>query len=224
MRKIAEAKTAFSRQLITSQEAERKRIAAELHDGLGQNLLVIKNRALFGLLQPDDAPRAATQLTDISATVSQAIDEVRQIAANLHPYQLDRLGLTKALTTMMRKVSEAAQLELALSLENADDALDAAGQINLYRIVQEALNNIVKHAAASEISAQLLRTPASLQLTIRDNGRGFAPAETRASGLGLSSMAERARLLGGTLNIESTPGAGTLLTLMIPLTTRSLDR
>ncbi|MBI1764742.1 MAG: hypothetical protein HYR56_25250 [Acidobacteria bacterium] len=213
------AQQAFARQLIESQEAERKRIAGELHDGLGQNLLVIKNRALFGLLQPEDAPRAAAQLTDISTTASQALDEVRQIAANLHPYQLDRLGLTKALTTMIRNVGAAAQLDLALSLDNVDGLFDAAGQINLYRIVQEGLNNIVKHAAAREVSLQLQRAPHRLTLTLRDNGRGFVIAERRsqAGGLGLTGLAERARLLHGTLNIESTPGAGTLLTLTIPL-------
>ncbi|MFN7929948.1 MAG: two-component regulator propeller domain-containing protein [Blastocatellia bacterium] len=215
------AQQEFARQLIASQEAERKRIAAELHDGLGQNLLVIKNRALFGLMTPDDAPRTAEQLTDISTTVSQAIDEVRQIAANLHPYQLDRLGLTKALTAMVRKVGAAAQLDIAMSLDNIDDALDAAGQINLYRIVQEALNNIIKHAAARQVSVQLQRTPQSVQLTMRDDGRGFVQAERsgaegKLGGLGLSSMAERARLLGGVLHIESAPGAGTRLTLTIP--------
>jgi signal transduction histidine kinase/ligand-binding sensor domain-containing protein len=212
----------FARQLIESQEAERKRIAAELHDGLGQNLLVIKNRALFGLLQPNDAPRAAAQLTDISTTVSQALEEVRQIAANLHPYQLDRLGLTKALTAMIRKVGEAAQLDIALSVDNLDDLLDAAGQINLYRIVQEGLNNIVKHATANEVSVQLQRTPHSLNLTIRDNGRGFVPATVQSASegkgnFGLTGMTERARLLGGTLNLESAPGEGTMLTLLIPL-------
>jgi ligand-binding sensor domain-containing protein/signal transduction histidine kinase len=216
------AQQAFSQQLIESQEAERKRIAAELHDGLGQNLLVIKNRALFGLLQPGDAPRATAQLTDISTTVSQALDEVRQIAANLHPYQLDRLGLTKALTAMIHKVGEAAQLNIALSLDNVDDLLNPAGQINLYRIVQESLNNIVKHAAATEASVQLRRLPDSLRLTVRDNGRGFVPAtvylgsEGKGS-FGLTGLAERARLLGGTIHIESTPGTGTLITLTISL-------
>jgi ligand-binding sensor domain-containing protein/signal transduction histidine kinase len=214
------AQQAFSQQLIESQEAERKRIAAELHDGLGQNLLVIKNRALFALMQPDDAPRAAAQLTDISSTVSHALDEVRQIAANLHPYQLDRLGLTKALTAMIRKVGEAAQLDIALTLDNVDGLLDATEQINLYRIVQEGLNNIVKHAAATAVSVHLQRAPHHLQLTMRDNGRGFVLAEAKAAksgGLGLTGMAERARLLGGALHVESAPGAGTLMTLTIPL-------
>ncbi|MBL8208063.1 MAG: hypothetical protein JNM09_27770, partial [Blastocatellia bacterium] len=212
------AQQAFSQQLIESQEAERKRIAGELHDGLGQNLLVIKNRALFGLMPSDDVSRATAQLTDISTTVSQAIDEVRQIAANLHPYQLDRLGLTKALTAMVRKVSGATQLEIACSLDKLDGILPPTAEINLYRIVQECLNNIVKHAAATEASVQLRRLPSSLKLTIQDNGRGFVPAVVHSTSagkgsFGLTGLAERARLLGGTLNIDSTPGNGTRITL-----------
>ena len=216
------AQQEFARQLISSQEAERKRIAAELHDGLGQNLLVIKNRALFGLLQPDDAPRATAQLTDISTTASQAIDEVRQIAANLHPYQLDRLGLTKALNAMVRKVSAAAQVDIACTLDNVDGELVPASEINLYRIVQECLNNIVKHAQATEASVNLRRLPQSLHLTINDNGRGFVKTElrngeTKAGGFGLTGLSERALLLHGTLNIQSTPGDGTRITLTLPL-------
>jgi signal transduction histidine kinase/ligand-binding sensor domain-containing protein len=218
------AQQEFARQLIASQEAERKRIAAELHDGLGQNLLVIKNRALFGLMQPDDAPRTAAQLTDISTTASQAIDEVRQIAANLHPYQLDRLGLTKALAAIVRKVGEAAQLEIACSLEKIDGLLPPAAEINLYRIVQECLNNVVKHAAASEASVQLRRLSNSLHLTIHDNGRGFVMTErgvrnedSKSGGFGLTGLSERALLLHGALQIDSTPGDGTRITLTIPL-------
>ncbi len=216
------AQQAFARQLIESQEAERKRIAAELHDGLGQNLLVIKNRALFGLMQPDDAPRTAAQLTDISTTASQAIDEVRQIAANLHPYQLDRLGLTKALTAMVRKVGEAAQLEIACALDNVDGLLAPAAEINLYRIVQECLNNIVKHAQATEASVRLRRLSQNLQLTIRDNGCGFDMAAVhirteRKGGFGLTGLSERTLLLHGTLAINSQPGEGTALTFTVPL-------
>ena len=216
------AQQAFSQQLIQSQEVERKRIAAELHDGLGQNLLVIKNRALFGLLQPDDAPRAAEQLTDISTTVSQAIDEVRQIAANLHPYQLDRLGLTKALTAVVRNVGAAAQLDVACAVDDVDGLLAPAAETNLYRIVQECLNNIVKHAGATEASVQLRRESHRLLLTIRDNGRGFVPAGSPVrsdgkGGFGLVGISERALLLHGALTIDSAPGAGTRITFTMPV-------
>jgi signal transduction histidine kinase len=171
-------------------------------------------------------PRSVAQLSDISTTASQAIDEVRQIASNLHPYQLDRLGLTKALTAMVRKVGAAAQLEIACSLEKIDGLLPPAAEINLYRIVQECLNNIVKHAAATEASVQLRRLPNRLHLTIHDNGcgfviadRGMRPADSKSSGFGLTGLSERALLLRGTLQIDSNPGKGTQITFTMPLPT-----
>jgi signal transduction histidine kinase/ligand-binding sensor domain-containing protein len=213
------AQQAFARQLIESQEGERKRIAGELHDSLGQNLLVIKNRALYGLLEPNDAPRAAAQLSEISTGVSQTLDEVRQIAANLHPYQLDRLGLTKALKAMAQRVAEAAHLDIVTACDNIDGLFAPATEINLYRIVQESLNNIVKHAAATEASVRIERDGPRVTVTVHDNGRGFtsnAPGDGKG-GFGLTGMTERAHLLGGALDIDSAPGEGTTVTLRIEL-------
>jgi signal transduction histidine kinase/ligand-binding sensor domain-containing protein len=210
------AQQAFSRQLIESQEGERKRIAAELHDGLGQNLLVVKNRALLGLSQLDDGARAIAQLNEISTAVSQSLEEVRQIAANLHPYQLDRLGLTKAIEAMTRKVAAAAELEIATEIENIDGLFDATAEINLYRIVQESLNNIIKHSAAGAASVVIKRAARSVTLAIHDNGKGFAVGDLKP-GFGLTGIAERARMLGGAHAIDSTPGKGTTVTLTIGL-------
>ncbi|HEX4951391.1 MAG TPA: ATP-binding protein, partial [Blastocatellia bacterium] len=134
-----------------------------------------------------------------------------------HPYQLDRLGLTKALTAMIRKVSAAAQLDIASSIDNLDGRLSPAAEINLYRIVQEGLNNIVKHAAATEASVQVRCLPPNLQVVIQDNGRGFVRAEVPPSGFGLTGLSERALLLHGTLQIASAPGQGTRITLTMPL-------
>ncbi len=182
---------AFSSQLIASQENERKRIAAELHDSLGQRLVVVKNLALF-YLQEEGATAAAngqlSRVAEISAEASLAINETREIAYNLRPFQLDRLGLTKAIRAMIRTVST-------------------------YRIVQECLNNIVKHAKASSVSVGIRRNVDRVVLTIRDDGRGFTPAATTAEpgrgGFGTIGMAERARLLGGALSVQSAPGRGT---------------
>lgn len=102
---ISAAQTKFTQQLITSQKAERKRIAAELHDGLGQNLVIIKNRAMLGINKGDDQERVAKELNSISESASQALEEVREITNNLRPQLLDRLGLTKALISMCKKVS-----------------------------------------------------------------------------------------------------------------------
>ena len=208
------AQQAFSRQLIESQEGERKRIAAELHDGLGQNLLVVKNRALLGLSQPDDGGRAVSQLNEISTAVSHSLEEVRQIAANLHPYQLDRLGLTKAIEAMTRKVAAASALDIATEIDNIDGLFDATAEINLYRIVQESLNNIVKHSAASAASVVIKRAARSVTLATHDNGKGFAAGEMKP-GFGLTGIAERARMLGGALAIDSIPGKGVTVRLTI---------
>lgn len=212
---------AFARQLIESQESERKRIAAELHDGLGQNLLVVKNRALLGLSQPNDGARAAAQLNEISTVVSQSIEEVRQIAANLHPAQLDLLGLTKALEAMISKVAAASQLDIAAEVDNIDGVFDATSEINLYRIVQESLNNIVKHARASSADVIIKRTTQNVNVAIHDNGRGFAASEVK-SGFGLSGIAERVRMLGGAHALDSIPGKGTTVRLSIELKDRQI--
>jgi signal transduction histidine kinase/ligand-binding sensor domain-containing protein len=208
------AQQAFARQLIESQEGERKRIAAELHDGLGQNLLVVKNRALLGLSQPDDGASAIAQLNEISTAVSHSLEEVRQIAANLHPYQLDRLGLTKAIEAMTRKVAAASALDIATEIDNIDGLFDATAEINLYRIVQESLNNIVKHSAATAASVVIKRAARSVTLAIHDNGKGFATGEMKP-GFGLTGIAERARMLGGALAIDSIPGKGVTVRLTI---------
>ncbi len=208
------AQQAFSRQLIESQERERKRIAAELHDGLGQNLLVVKNRALLGLLHPDDGARAVAQLHEISTGVSQSLEEVRQIAANLHPYQLDRLGLTKAIGAMIRKVAAAAELDIAAEIDNIDGLFDATAQINLYRIVQESLTNIVKHSAADAAGVVIKRAAQSVTVAVHDNGKGFASGDQK-SGFGLTGIAERVSMLGGAHAVDSIPGQGTTLTLTI---------
>jgi len=214
----------FSRQLIESQEMERKRIAAELHDGLGQNLLVIKNRALIGLLTPNDQERAVEQLNEISTAVSQTLDEVRQIAANLHPYQLDRLGLTKAIEAMIRKVAAAAGIKFSTGIDNIDGLFDPQAEINLYRIVQESLNNIIKHSAATEATVVIKRDERRVAITIRDNGKGFVaePAKNTGPlkrGFGLAGMSERARMLGGDYAIHAIPGEGATITLTIDLKT-----
>lgn len=211
---------AFSSQLIASQETERKRIAAELHDSLGQRLVLIKNLALF-LWQAQDKDqngKLARWAEEISAETALAIEETRQISYDLRPYQLERLGLTKALESLIRKTSSASGVPCVMDLNNIDDALPEHLRINFYRVVQECLNNIVKHAQASEAEICIIRRGLhQITLTVRDDGRGL-PSDIRAedkAGFGLTGMAERARLLGGELTIQSEPGWGTLITLEI---------
>ncbi|MGI8639393.1 MAG: sensor histidine kinase [Pyrinomonadaceae bacterium] len=155
LEKINEARTAFTQQLIEYQENERKRIAVELHDSIGQSLIVIRNRALMGLDTPDKHERLIAQMEEISDAAADSIKEVREIAHNLHPYQLEHLGLTTALETMIEAVENATEIQFDSQIDDLDDTLSKDAEINLYRIVQESLNNVVKHSGASKVDISL---------------------------------------------------------------------
>ena len=207
---------AFSRQLIESQETERKRMAAELHDSLGQHLLVIKNRAAMGVRAANDSARAREQFDEITASASQAIDEVRQIAYNLRPLNLERLGATSVIEELIEKVASASGIQFSADITPLEGSLTPDGAIGLYRIIQESVNNIVRHGQATKASVEIWREGGDIHVTVSDNGRGFSPEAPVRRGLGLTSIAERVRMLGGTHTVASTPGRGTTLTIRIP--------
>ena len=208
---------AFSRQLIESQEAERKRIAQEIHDGLGQSLLVIKNRAILGLAAGEKL-KADEQFDEIRESVTDALSEVRVISQNLRPLHLERLGLTSTIEEMIEQLDAASELEINYDIEQIDGRLTSENEINLYRIVQECLNNVVKHSEATKASVSAFIDKDQLVLTIRDNGKGFDRERVgERHGLGLNGMAERARILGGTLSIDSEIGKGTTVIVSIPV-------
>jgi signal transduction histidine kinase/ligand-binding sensor domain-containing protein len=221
------AQEEFSRRLIDSQEQERKRIAAELHDSLGQNLLVIKNYALMALNTGNGENPMREHVVEISDAATLSIEEVRQIAHNLRPYQLERLGLTNTLQTMLRQIANASDIGFTVEVDNIDGLLTKDEEISLYRIVQEAVNNILKHSGASEADIHIKRTDDEIQLTITDNGRGFTlepagQAELQKRGFGLTGSAERVRMLGGTQTIQTAHGQGT--TIHITIKTNKLAR
>jgi signal transduction histidine kinase/ligand-binding sensor domain-containing protein len=208
----------FMRQLIASQETERKRIATELHDSLGQSLVVIKNCAMLSLTAPKDHKMALTQMSEISDTASQAIGEVKEIAYNLRPYQLDRLGLTKAIEAILARVTSSSTIEFSSEIDRIDGLFSKESEINIYRIVQESLSNIVKHSQSTRARIEVLNDGQAVTIVIEDNGRGFArtsDGDPRKRGLGLVGMAERARVLGAKHEIRSAPGKGTKLTIKL---------
>jgi ligand-binding sensor domain-containing protein/signal transduction histidine kinase len=216
------AQEEFSRRLLESQERERKRIAGELHDGLGQELLVIKNRALLALRASDSGKPVREQLEHISSVVSQSLESVRGLAHRLTPYQLDHLGLTTALRAMVEETGGTMDGRFEMNIEDIDGLLSLESQINLYRIVQEALNNVVSHSGATVAAIHARRAGDTIAVTVRDNGRGFAVlrdgAGSLAGGFGISSIAGRARILDGQVDIISAPGQGTRLELTVPVT------
>jgi signal transduction histidine kinase len=216
-----EAQLLASEQILKRLEEERRRIAANLHDGLGQVLLAIKNQALLVLQRAQSDSAIRERLNDISGATSQAIEEVRLITHGLRPYQLDRLGLTQAMRATVSRASANSSISFATRVEEIDGAFDKDSEIHVYRIVQEAINNILKHSSATEAAVVIKRRMNNVLLSIRDNGRGFDVASMQGSqsndlGYGLSGIAERVRILKGRFIIDSHPGKGTSLNLEIP--------
>lgn len=215
------AELAFSRRLIDSQEQERKRFAAEMHDGLGQSLVIIKSRARLSLKQSDNQAIIIDHLENISETASHAINEAKEIAFNLRPHLLDRLGLTKTIESMLDKVFSASGIEFEARIDEIDNVLEKDSEILLYRIVQECANNVVKHSQAAKAVLRIERDEHHLTVEISDDGRGFDLAangnDLSKRSFGLVGIAERTRLLGGRLNIESKPGQGTRVSIIIGL-------
>jgi signal transduction histidine kinase len=222
LRRRLERHLAFSRQILESQESERHRIAANLHDSLGQNLLLIKNQARLAMQQATDESILHRRLGEISGCASQAIDEVREITHALRPYQLDRLGLTQAIRAVVNRAAENTSILFASHADDIDGLFDKESEIQLYRIVQEAVNNILKHSAASEAVVVVKKLEATISLSIRDNGRGFdagapRPFDSQDVGHGVTGIKERVRILGGMFAIDSRPGQGTSLNIEIPI-------
>jgi signal transduction histidine kinase len=214
------AQQVFSRQLIASQERERKRIAGELHDSLGQQLLIIKNWAVLALnsLQNQKSPKEP--LDEISSTASHAVEEMRGIAYNLRPYQLEKLGLTVAIRGLIARVAASSNIRFAAEIDVVDGLFSQEIEISIYRIVQEALNNTIKHSHATEGRVLVTSSSGTLDLMIEDNGRGFTPPDVRLpqqvhKGFGLLGIAERVRMLGGRLVIESAPGGGSTIQISL---------
>jgi signal transduction histidine kinase len=208
---------AFSRRLIESQEQDRKRIAAELHDGLGQSLVIIKNRAVLSLTARENYERAFEQLNEIAGAATEALNEVKEITYNLRPYQLDRLGLTKAIESMLRRASSDAT-EFSFEIDSIDGRFPEDSEINVYRIVQESVNNIIKHASASLAKIRIKGCERTVEITIEDNGKGFDTGKIRSSGggFGLLGIAERTRIFDGVFEVHSTVGRGTVISIELP--------
>lgn len=215
LEKINQIRAKFTRQLIDYQEGERKRIAAELHDSIGQNLIVIRNRALMTLGNAAEPAKMVEQLAEISSSAADSIREIRQIAHNLHPYQLEHLGLKTALESMIEQAEETSGIKFEVAIGEVDDLLTKEAEVNFYRIVQESVNNILKHSKATDARVEVVKTAAGIDLTVGDNGCGFATDADERRGLGLAGIAERSRMLDAEFSLNSEPSHGTTLRVKI---------
>jgi PAS domain S-box-containing protein len=204
--------------LEAAREAERARIAREIHDELGQALTALKIDLLWLKKRiPESSPELVHKLDGMAAIIDSTAQGIQRVAAELRPSVLDELGLRAAIEWEAREFATRTGIECRVELPEGQPALDPSRATAVFRIFQEALTNVARHAAATNVIVRLGMTPNALDLTVQDNGRGIrdgALHDTRS--LGLLGMRERAGNFNGTVTIAGTPGAGTTLTLAMP--------
>lgn len=210
----------ISRLLIQSQEGERKRIAQEMHDSLGQELLVIKNRALMGLKTVPAESKEKRQLEQISEGATAILKLVRSMSHSLRPPELDRLGVTETIRAILGNVREAYGMTLNAELDEIDGLVAQENEINIIRILQESLSNIERHSGATSIDLRVVVMNGTICITVKDNGKGYSKDSVHY-GIGLAGITERVRILNGSLSIESGTGSGTTVTVIIPIQPRA---
>jgi two-component system NarL family sensor kinase len=212
----------LSKRIVGAQEVERRRVARELHDSVSQILSSVKFRIQsVGEMLPSHGTESQ-ELQKANHLLEQALREVRRISQNLRPSQLDDLGLKAALRGVCQEFRHRTQIVTTLKSSNLPEELPSEVELALYRIIQEALNNVEKHSAATRVTLKLFRDGPWAGASIKDNGRGFelsAEQERKNDhpAWGLVYMRERAAFVGGTLCVESGPGRGTEITVRIPL-------
>ena len=208
-------------QLLSAQDDERRRIARELHDELNQRVISLAFDIDDQMQQvPDLSPAARATLQVIKSEVAELSDHLRDLAHRLHPSVLDDLGIASALRVCAHDFEQREQVPVRLTLEESERALGRHLAECLFRVTQEALRNVAKHAGAKHVFLELTYHEDHVLLQIEDDGRGFTPEDRQnvQRGLGLISMGERVRLLEGTLMLTSDPGRGTRLLVSIPFT------
>ena len=202
------------RLVLRAQEEERKRVARDLHDEVNQALTAILLR-LQALMQDAPSREVERELSELKRLVNQAMEELLQLARQLRPTALDDHGLLPALEGQVRRFGEQNGIEATLRTDGAYAGLGDDQQLVVYRVAQEALANVARHAGAKRVDVDLTTRDGGIDLCVRDDGRGF-DATVPPSGLGLNGMAERARLVGGELSVYSSGGRGTTVTLHVP--------
>jgi signal transduction histidine kinase len=211
----------LSAELIIIQERERSRISKELHDQLGQSmmLLTFKLRAIHKKFNNKSLRH---KIDSILENVNETIESIRRLTKDLSPTSLESLGLSTAVEYLIEEVSNGLNIEPSVDFEDVDHLLSSPVQLNIYRIFQEALTNIGKHAQAKHISSIMKKADGHIYLEITDDGQGFDvnavvadPHKTRKFGLG--TMNERVRLIGGTINLQSQRGSGTRIIITVPI-------
>jgi signal transduction histidine kinase len=203
------------RRVVSAQELERRRLARELHDETGQALtsILLGLKSLEDVASEQELAESTSRLRELVVTTLQ---DVRRLAVELRPKALDDFGLVPALERLIETFREQTGIEVDLEPRLGDERLPSDVETTLYRITQEALTNVVKHAHAKHVSIVLTRRDGTISVVIEDDGQGFEERQASRNGLGLLGMRERVALVDGRLTVESSPGAGTSLSIEVP--------
>ena len=204
------------RKVVEAQELERKHLARELHDETGQALtsILLGLKSLEQAVDSDEGREGVASLRDL---VVSTLQDVRRLAVELRPSALDDFGLAPALERLVDTYGRQAAIPVHLEVRLGEDRLTPEIETTLYRMVQEALTNVAKHADATSVSILLTRTASAVRLVVEDDGAGFDQGDTRDGSLGLPGMRERVALVDGVLRVESAPGKGTTLVAEVPV-------
>ncbi|HPE56109.1 MAG TPA: tetratricopeptide repeat protein [Bacteroidales bacterium] len=202
---------------VEAEEKERKRIARELHDGVAQQLTGLK--MAWQVLSKDIKvePEKQQKLGDITKTLDQTADEVRNLSHQMMPRVLSESGLIPALEDMLAKSLKYSNIAYEFEHFGIDSRFHENVELSLYRICQELINNIIKHSGASKVTVQLLKSKDNLVMLVEDNGKGFAGSGEKKEGIGLMNIASRIDTVNGEINYEPSPGSGTVARIRIPL-------
>src|SRR5918999_1082415 len=220
LERIEEERRRSGQLAMRAQEEERRRLARDLHDEVNQALTAILLR--LEALAQDTPPERADEVAELKRLVNQAMEELLTLARQLRPSALDDHGLVPAVEAQLKRFSARTGIEVRLHTEGDPNELPEVMQTAIFRVAQEALANVARHAGATIVEVDLDEESGAAELRVRDDGAGFDPgaipragSERPGAGLGLGGMAERARLVGGELDVRSAPGGGTSVTLRV---------
>ncbi len=203
--------------LIAAREEEQRRIARDLHDGFQQKLAMLEVDAARIVQQNGATPEIATAVESLRTRMAELSSDLRRVAHQLHPSILDHIGLRAALHSFCAEFSARERILVEFAAPEDCGPAPEETALHLYRIAQESLRNIARHANAKSATVSLERADGSIHLSIRDDGVGFSGAGVRSAGIGLVTMRERARLIGGEFTLQSKPGRGARIDIHAPV-------
>lgn len=204
----------FKDKLIEKQESEWKVIAGELHDSIGQNLSAIN---IFLQQEMKSSPEPSAKVMEASALVVETVDEVRRISQRLYPKQIERLGLTVSIEAMIERIASVSGIKFNCNIDKIDSVLSHENEVQYFRVIQEIVNNIMKHSGAKSVSFNVRKSVMFIITEIDDNGVGFETKNPVKLGFGLINIEERLRMMKAVYEFTSEKGKGTKFKITVPI-------